>query len=616
MSQHAHALPRGYEIEGYRIEGTLGTGGFGITYLAREVSLDRRVAIKEYLPAQVATRDSKRHSVRPVGPDDTEIFEWGLERFRGEALTLVSFRHANIVAVLRFFEANNTAYMVMDYEEGSSLGEILDDAGTLPEHEIEEILEPLLDGLDRVHRVGFLHRDIKPENIYVRADGSPVLLDFGAARLATGQHGKHLTGLVTVGYAPPEQYDSGTPQGPWTDIYSFGATLYHAATGVVPVESTARVGALARRQPDPLTPIGKAARRGGYSEPVLHAIEWALEVIADDRPQSVDEWREAFRPVGPAPRKRRHKRAEPGPWGTAAGRGKQAQRAGAARGRAADEPVRDPTILAGAAPELAHEPAREATNDRRAGKARVEAKRAEAIHAEPMRAEVPLAAQRAAAPIHRSRAGRLARAGATLAAVAVVAFGVHLVLGEDSVVQCDRAAAHPFDPNKPRSIPGVSFREMDGNKAIAACAEAAKRNPKLDRPRFNQARALHKLKRYAEARTIYRALAARGYVFAEVNLAYMIFRGQGAPSDMEEGARRFRVSAIKGNPDAQLALAGAYMWGNGVERDDEAAYFWYRLASRFYPKATKAHLETLRRRLGADLVSEIERRIGEWKPTT
>ena len=189
----------------------------------------------------------------------------------------------------------------------------------------------------------------------------------------------------------------------------------------------------------------------------------------------------------------------------------------------------------------------------------------------------------------------------------MVAFGVHLVLGEDRVVRCDRAAAHPFDPNKPRSIPGVRFKDMEAEKAVAACAEAARRNPGLDRARFNHARALHKLKRYAEARAIYRELAARGYVFAEVNLAYMIFRGQGAPRNMAEGARRFRASAIKGNPDAQLALAGCYRWGNGVERDDEAAYFWYRLASRYYPKAVKPHLETLRRRLGADLVSEIEK---------
>jgi tetratricopeptide (TPR) repeat protein len=594
MTQQLHALPPGYEIEGYRIEGTLGTGGFGITYLARELSIDRLVAIKEYLPAEIAARDTRHNSVHPIERDDEEMFEWGLERFRGEALTLVSFRHANIVAVLRFFEANGTAYMVMDYEEGSSLGDILKDAGTLPEHEIHEILYPLLDGLDRVHRVGFLHRDIKPENIYIRADGSPVLLDFGAARLAVGLRGQQMTGMVTVGYAPPEQYDSGTPQGPWTDIYAFGATLYHAVTGEVPVESTARVGALARRAPDPLVPAEERANGAAYSKPLLYAIDWALAILGPDRPQSVAGWRAALRAPdrerdrdhghvgGPAPRRKRRDEPEASPWEAAA---------------AADGPApRGATLLADGVTD-GSEPADHAPADQ-----------ADADHTEQP------AGQGTPPPAVRRRGGRLVRAGATLAAVAVVAFGVYLVLGEDPVQACDRNAAHPLDPRKPRAIPGVSFAQMDAEKAVRACAEAARRNPKLDRARFNHARALHKLKRYAEARAIYRALAARGYVFAEANLAYMIFRGQGVPRDLAEGARRFRLSAIKGNPDAQLALASCYMWGQGVAPDDEAAYFWYRLASRYYPATAKPHLETLRNRIDPDHISEIERRIKAWKP--
>jgi tetratricopeptide (TPR) repeat protein len=219
-------------------------------------------------------------------------------------------------------------------------------------------------------------------------------------------------------------------------------------------------------------------------------------------------------------------------------------------------------------------------------------------------------------PVVHRRGGRLARVAATLVAVAVVAFGVNLVLGEDPVEACDRYAAHPFDPHKPRAIPGVVFREMNGEKAAAACAEAVRKKPDLDRLRFNQARALHKLKRYDEARAIYEALAARGYVFAEANLAYMIFRGQGVQPNREEGARRFQIAAIKGNPDAQLALAGSYMLGTGVEKNDAAAYFWYRLASRFYPAAAKPRLEALRARLNADQISELEKRRKEWRPVS
>jgi serine/threonine protein kinase len=591
MTQQLHALPPGYEIEGYRIERTLGTGGFGVTYLAREVSLDRLVAIKEYLPADISVRDTHHLTVHPIDREDEETFEWGLERFRGEALTLVSFRHANIVAVLRFFEANGTAYMVMDYEQGSSLGDILRDAGTLPENEIHEILFPLLDGLDRVHRAGFLHRDIKPDNIYIRADGSPVLLDFGAARLAVGLKGQHLTGLVTVGYAPPEQYDSVSPQGPWTDIYSFGATLYHAVAGTIPVESTARVGALARREPDPLDPIEERAAPGEYGAPFLHAIDWSLAIMGDDRPQSVAAWRAGFRApdrararsAGPAPRRKKRERGE-----TVAH-----QVPGPARPMAefdGDLATGGATFLADRAP--------------------VDDEPPSAFEAPPAPAEPPVP------PAQRHRGGRLARVAATLVAVAVVAVGVNLVLGEDPVEACDRYAAHPFDPHKPRAVPGVAFRNMDAKKAEAACAAAVRKKPELDRLRFNHARALHKLQRYDEARAIYEALAARGYVFAEANLAYMIFRGQGVPRDRADGARRFQLAAIKGNPDAQLAIAGSYMLGTGVERDDAAAYFWYRLASRFYPVAAKPHLEILRTRLGADRISEIEKRLKAWKPAS
>lgn len=595
MTQQLHALPPGYEIEGYRIEGTLGTGGFGVTYLAREVSLDRLVAIKEYLPADISVRDTRHDTVHPIDRDDEETFDWGLERFRGEALTLVSFRHANIVAVLRFFEANGTAYMVMDYEQGSSLGDILRDAGTLPEHEIHEILFPLLDGLDRVHRAGFLHRDIKPDNIYIRADGSPVLLDFGAARLAVGQKGQHLTGLVTVGYAPPEQYDSGSPQGPWTDIYAFGATLYHAITGTIPVESTARVGSLARREPDPLASVEERVAPGEYGAPLMHAIDWSLAVLGEDRPQSVAAWRAAFRapdrardrPVGPEPRRKRRTRGDT-----------VAPAIPAAYSEAAleDAGPRSGTVLADGIPGEA-EPGDE--------------------HEAPTVFERPIGDDDPPdTPAERHRGGRLTRVVATLVAVAVVAFGVNLVLGEDPVEACDRYAAHPFDPRKPRAVPGVVFREIEAEKAVAVCAEAARKKPELDRARFNHARALHKLKRYDEARAIYQALAARGYVFAEANLAYMIFRGQGVPRNREEGTRRFQIAAIKGNPDAQLALAGSYMLGTGVERDDVAAYFWYRLASRFYPAAAKPRLEALKVRLNADQISEIERRLKEWKPAT
>ncbi|HEY7610130.1 MAG TPA: protein kinase [Alphaproteobacteria bacterium] len=291
-----HALPKGYEIEGYRMEKVLGAGGFGITYLAHEISINRKVAIKEYLPNGIAARGRDDVSVHPLSSSDRENFQWGLERFRKEAQTLVTFHHSNIVTVYRYFEANGTAFLVMAYEDGESLAKILERAGTLTEEEINDILVPLLSGLEHVHKAGFLHRDIKPGNIYIRRDGSPVLLDFGAARQALGGRSQSLTSIVSAGYAPFEQYTTRGNQGPWTDIYAFGGVLYRATTGDRPPDSPDRI------RDDPYVPAVKAAA-GKYSETLLAAIDAALEVDEAHRPQNVAEWRALFagQPLAPRP---------------------------------------------------------------------------------------------------------------------------------------------------------------------------------------------------------------------------------------------------------------------------------------------------------------------------
>ena len=282
-----HALPKGYEIEGYRIEKVLGAGGFGVTYLAHEIAINRRVAIKEYLPNGIAARGRDDVSVHPISAADRENFQWGLDRFRKEAQTLVTFRHNNIVTVYRYFEANGTAFLVMAYEDGESLAKILERAGTLTEDEINDLLGPLLDGLAHVHGVGFLHRDIKPGNIYIRRDGSPVLLDFGAARQALGGRSQSLTSIVSAGYAPFEQYTTRGNQGAWTDIYALGGVLYRATTGERPPDSPDRI------RDDPYVPAVQVAA-GKYSETLLAAIDAALAVDEAHRPQSVAEWRTLF----------------------------------------------------------------------------------------------------------------------------------------------------------------------------------------------------------------------------------------------------------------------------------------------------------------------------------
>ena len=204
--QQRNSLPKGYKLDVYMIEHVLGAGSFGITNLALEEKLGRRVAIKEYLPASLAMRGTDGSTVHPVSSEDKDDYDYGFLSFRDEARTLVKFHHANIVTVHRFLEANNTAYLVMQYVQGESLYAILKRDKRLPEHELLEVFLPLLDGLDKVHEAGFLHRDIKPGNIFIQADSTPVLLDFGAARQALGEKSQSMTNMATPGFAPFEQY--------------------------------------------------------------------------------------------------------------------------------------------------------------------------------------------------------------------------------------------------------------------------------------------------------------------------------------------------------------------------------------------------------------------------
>jgi len=286
-SEHRNALPPGHKLGEYQIIEVLGGGGFGITYLAEDVNLSSKFAIKEYFPAEFAWRETG-YSVHPQSSSQTEFFERGLDWFIEEAKTLAKFKHPNVVRVARFFRAHNTAYIVMDYEEGQTLASLLT-GETATETEIRTILNPILDGLGVVHGAGYYHRDIKPGNIYLRAKSyEPVLIDFGAARYELGGHSRTITSIVTPGYAALEQYSGTTKQGAYTDIYGLGAVLYRLISGQIPAEASERAHALTQGEPDPLKPATEIGK-GRYSSKLLEASEWALNVSDKQRPQSIQE---------------------------------------------------------------------------------------------------------------------------------------------------------------------------------------------------------------------------------------------------------------------------------------------------------------------------------------
>jgi len=283
---YRNALPLGTTLLEYRLESILGAGGFGMTYLAYDTHLQKKVAVKEYLPVELAVR-ALDGSIVPINTGTEYNYNWGLDRFLQEARLLAKFSHPNIVQVKRYFEANGTAYMVMNYESGMSLSQLLKRIPLPDEPMLTKILMPLLNGLEAVHQAGFLHRDIKPSNIFIRDTGVPVLLDFGAARLAAGAVTQTLTSILTPGYAPLEQYSKDGNQGPWTDIYSLAGVIFRAVSGENPPDAVGRMKSDTVKQ----TLISLRER---YSVGFLHGINRGMEIDEKKRPQSVAEWQALF----------------------------------------------------------------------------------------------------------------------------------------------------------------------------------------------------------------------------------------------------------------------------------------------------------------------------------
>lgn len=272
------ALPAGYKLQDYEITKVLSSGGFSFVYLALDKDKNI-VAIKEYLPTSIALRDASA-TVLP-NAEDVALFRHGLKCFFDEGLALAKIEHKNIVRVLNFFRANETVYMVMQYERGKSLqAYILDHANPVSEKFIRRVFSELSNGLREVHTQKLLHLDIKPANIYIRLDGSPVLLDFGSSRQALSENKARISPSYTPGFASPEQYYDRKLLGPWSDIYSIGATMYSCLTRTSPLAANQRI------KNDLLVPAVKIGK-DHYSQELLEIIDNCLDLDYLKRPQSV-----------------------------------------------------------------------------------------------------------------------------------------------------------------------------------------------------------------------------------------------------------------------------------------------------------------------------------------
>ena len=280
MAQQAnHALPAGFQLGEYRIDHQLSLGGFSIVYLATDEQ-GNRVAIKEYLPNSLALR--AEGEIKPVITEEhLPAFRYGMKCFFEEGRALARLSHPNVIRVLNFFRANDTVYMVMEYERGRTLQEFIQKSrNVITENFMRNVFTKTLNGLREVHAHKLLHLDIKPSNIYMRNDYAPVLLDFGAARQTLEMDTPMLKPMYTTGFASPEHYRQRELLGPWSDIYSIGACMYACLAASSPQAADQRM------EKDRLL-MAMARWEGEYSDQLLETIDWCLSLNHLDRPQSV-----------------------------------------------------------------------------------------------------------------------------------------------------------------------------------------------------------------------------------------------------------------------------------------------------------------------------------------
>ena len=542
-------LPPGTVLrERYAVGGALGQGGFGVTYLGLDLLLHTRLAIKEYYPSGICARNPENRSVRHASRDLEEDFKKGMEKFLEEARTLARFEdHPNIVSVKDFFEENGTAYMVMNYVEGKTLGEHLKErGGRVPFDEAMGILSPLMDALDEIHASGTIHRDLSPDNIYLTRYGQPKLLDFGASKSALSmmQQRSHSV-ILKPGYSPPEQYQSRGRLGPWTDVYGMAATLYRCVTGEVPAD------AMDRMEEDILKPPREsAAQVPGH---VDSAIVRALSVSAKNRPQSMGEFKNLL--GGSEPR--------------------------------TPPSIPTPESSSTAVPRMESPSSPPPHEERPQSELRPPVPKGEKAFSPKLLLAllIPIA-------VFFLWPDPVLRRAWMGDAEAQAAMGIRYYKGEGVPVD-DAKAVEWFRKAADQGHTDAQFRlgfmyengytgvGKDYKTAVEWLSKAADQGH-ADAQWKLAAMYEHGLgvgKDYKMAVDFYRKAADQGHEFAQYNLGEMYANGRGVAKEEKMGVKWFRKAADQGHTDAQNRLGDMYYFGRVVSEDYVTALVWYRKAA-------------------------------------
>lgn len=551
---HGQELPQGSRLEEFVIERTLGVGGFGITYLALDTSLGRKVVVKEHLPDAFSFRDVAAMTVRPrhSSGEMLENYQWALDSFLREAEMLAALDHPNIVRVLRRFEGNGTAYFVMPFVEGESFDKVIEhrqkDGGHFTESQLHALLEALLNAFTYLHGQGVHHRDVKPGNILLTADKRPVLIDFGAARQHLGQ--KSMTVIESAGYTPFEQTESRGNIGPWSDLYALGGVLRKAITFETPARSADRI----RR--DPMTDLASdPAWNQRYSMRFLQSVDRALRVNEEDRWQDGAQWLDHLReqPNETAESKPGAAR-QPEPQGVATSSVNSA--------KVADD--RDPSSLASRGPKLRMPPA---------GVSHPETK------------ATPLPGNRSNRSLKRKKRSKACLAVTLVILVGTAGFGGWRMMqardsDTDNGVTSEflqpteafaDASAEPVEP-EPIRVPNKSeWKSLAGQDDPFACALLGEALLTGDAGMAKDpTKAMSLLATSAEA-----GHPLGTFLFAEAR------RSEGEDSSGFEEAIELGLEtrANEGGPVWQAAIGRAYLRGTGTDPNPKEAFDWLKSAA-------------------------------------